>query len=313
MNSLINDGRPPELGTTGVVKPGRWLWLRSLLWLIGFTLLLAVIVGAPGEAMRRLLPKDDLVLRFAGQCLGAALAIGGYVLAVRFVERRKASELAPRAALAELSIGLLIGVLMFAAVMAILVGSGLYAIRINGAAPAWLAAGAAIESGVVEELIIRGVILRLLWRGFGPVVAFVASALLFGAGHLFNPNSSVFAAFCIAIEAGVMLGAFYALTGRLWVSIGVHAAWNFTQGYLFGAAVSGMSFGPSLATSKALPGYPHLLTGGAFGPEASLPGLLVCSSVGFAALYWAWRAGRFAPQRDPVLDHTAAAPLAIEA
>ena len=82
-----------------------------------------------------------------------------------------------------------------------------------------------------------------------------------------------------------MLGAFYALTGRLWVSIGVHVSWNFTQGYLFGAAVSGGDLGVSLATSIADPGQPLWLTGGAFGPEASLPALLVCSSVGFAALW----------------------------
>ena len=28
----------------------------------------------------------------------------------------------------------------------------------------------------------------------------------------------------------------YALTGRLWVPIGLHLAWNFAQGYIFGAA-----------------------------------------------------------------------------
>jgi membrane protease YdiL (CAAX protease family) len=37
----------------------------------------------------------------------------------------------------------------------------------------------------------------------------------------------LFAVFCISLEAGVMLGAFYALTDRLWVSIGVHIGWNF--------------------------------------------------------------------------------------
>ena len=48
----------------------------------------------------------------------------------------------------------------------------------------------------------------------------------------------------IALEAGVMLAAAYLLTGRLWLSMGIHFAWNFTQGGIFGAAVSGRSATP---------------------------------------------------------------------
>jgi membrane protease YdiL (CAAX protease family) len=173
---------------------------------------------------------------------------------------------------------------------------GLYDIQALGLAPAWISAGKAIQSGVIEELMIRAVLLRLIWRAFGPWVAFAVSAALFGFGHIANPNASVFAAVCIALEAGIMLGAFYALTGRLWLSIGLHAAWNFTQGYLFGAAVSGGDFGPSIARSTARSGVPEWLTGGAFGPEASLPGLLVCTGVGVAVMWLAWRAGHFARQ-----------------
>jgi hypothetical protein len=90
-----------------------------------------------------------------------------------------------------------------------------------------------------------------------------------------------------------MLGAFYALTGRLWVSIGVHAAWNFTQGYIFGAAVSGSDLGPSIARSAAREGVPEWVTGGSFGPEGSMPALIVCTAVGVAVLYRAWTLKRF--------------------
>ena len=67
------------------------------------------------------------------------------------------------------------------------------------------------------------------WRAFGPWIAFAVSAALFGFGHIADPNAPVFAAICIALEAGIMLGAFCALTARVWVSIGVHAAWPFTR------------------------------------------------------------------------------------
>jgi hypothetical protein len=286
-------GRTIELGDERILRPGKLLWLRSLVWLVGFTFLLALSFGPLGEALKSLIPGDHLPLQFAARTLGAVVALCVYILLVRVVENRRPSELALRPALPELLVGLLLGLAMFGATMAVLLGTGAYVTELNEAGPAWQAAGLAIESGVVEELIIRGVILRLLWRAFGPMIAFVGSAALFGAGHLPNPGSSLFAALCIALEAGIMLGAFYALTGRLWVSIGVHVGWNFTQGYLFGAAVSGGDAGPSLARSAPAAGHPEWLTGGAFGPEASLPALLVCSSVGIATLWAAWRAGRF--------------------
>jgi hypothetical protein len=73
----------------------------------------------------------------------------------------------------------------------------------------------------------------------------------------------------------------------------VHGAWNFTQGYVFGAAVSGSDFGPSLARSVAHGDASLWLSGGGFGPEASLPALLVCGAVGVATLWLAVRVGRF--------------------
>ncbi|XEB09953.1 lysostaphin resistance A-like protein [Xanthomonas sp. DAR 35659] len=226
-----------------------------------------------------------------------ATALAVYTLAVRLGEDRWPSELAPRQMVPQLALGLLLGAAMFAAVMGIMAAGGFYEIRFVAPAPAWIAVGKALQAGVVEELMLRAILLRLVWWAFGAWPAFVASALLFGVAHLGNPNATVFAAVCIALEAGVMLGAFYVLTGRLWMSIGVHVAWNFAQGYLFGAAVSGTDMGPALAHSGARAGVPEWLTGGAFGPEASLPALLVCAVVGGAVTRRAWRAGRFSGDR----------------
>src|SRR5471030_2266301 len=72
----------------------------------------------------------------------------------------------------------------------------------------------------------------------------------------------------IALEAGILLGAAYALTGRLWLPIGLHLGWNFAEGSIFGMAVSGGSQKGSLITGE-LHGS-NLLTGGVFGPEASI-------------------------------------------
>jgi uncharacterized protein len=286
---------PIVLGDRRVLKAGRLRWLRAVAWMVSLAFLIALSFGPAMEGIRTLLPKDDPRIGFAVNVTGALIALAAYVLLVRVGEDRLPDELAPTPAPSHLLVGVAIGTAMFACVMAVMAAAGFYRIDWHGLAPAWRPGGLALQAGVIEEILVRGVILRLLWRAFGPVAAFVLSALIFGAAHLANPNATIFAALCIALEAGVMLGAFYALTGRLWMSIGVHAAWNFAQGYLFGAAVSGIKAGPALAQSIARPGAPAWATGGAFGPEASLPALVVCTSVGVATLWLAYRRGCFVP------------------
>ena len=290
---------PLELGERRFVHPGPLRWLRAIGWAVALCFLVALTSLSTSEALGEWWPKASGAAQLVAQIAGALVALGVYALAVWLAEGRRPSEIAIRPMAPELVVGLLIGASMFAAVMAIMATFGLYEIQALGAAPAWVSIGKAIQSGVVEEIMIRAILLRLVWRAFGPWVAFAVSAALFGFGHIANPNATVFAALCIALEAGIMLGAFYALTGRIWVSIGVHAAWNFTQGYLFGAAVSGGDFGPAIASSTARPGFPEWLTGGAFGPEASLPGLVVCTAVGLVVMWMAWRAGHFAKRQAP--------------
>ena len=293
MTDHIRWGLPIELGNLRILREGRLRWLRATGWMVALAFIIPLAFGPAMEAVRDLLPKDHGPLQFLTRCIGAAIALGAYAVLVRLGEARNPREIAIKPALIQTLVGLGLGAAMFGTVMAAMVAFGLYDITFVGPAPAWRAAGLAIEAGVVEELIVRGVVLRLLWRAFGPLPAFLLSALLFGAGHLPNSASSVFAAICIAIEAGIMLGAFYALTGRLWVPIGVHMAWNFAQGYLFGAAVSGGDLGPAMARSTARPGMPEWLTGGAFGPESSMPALVICALVGAVTLWLAWKAGRF--------------------
>lgn len=286
--------QPLELGDRRFLHPGPLRWLRATGWALALFFLVAMTAFSTGEMLSDWWPKASGPAQLAAHVASALVGLGVYALAVWLAEGRRPSEIALRPLLPQLGVGLLIGATMFAAVMAIMAVFGLYDIRGLGAAPAWTAAAKAIQSGVVEEIMLRAVLLRLLWRAFGPWIAFTVTAALFGLGHLPNPNATLFAAVCIALEAGIMLGAFYALTGRLWMSIGVHAAWNFTQGYLFGASVSGGDFGLAIASSTARAGFPDWLTGGAFGPEASLPGVIVCTAVGLVATWMAWRAGQFA-------------------
>jgi uncharacterized protein len=94
-------------------------------------------------------------------------------------------------------------------------------------------------AGVREEIVFRGLIFRIAEESLGTVWALAISATLFGVIHLIGPNATVLGALVIIFEAGILLAAAFVLTRRLWLCIGLHVAWNFTQCGIFGVAVSG--------------------------------------------------------------------------
>jgi len=160
----------------------------------------------------------------------------------------------------------------------------------------------AIASGLFEELIFRGILFRQIEAMAGSWVALALTSAFFGAAHLANPDVTWFAAFAIAVEAGVLLGAAYMLTRRLWLAVGIHAAWNFTQGWIFSAPVSG---------GKALDGLlfthrsgPDWLTGGGFGLEASAVAMVVATTAGVVMLVLAIKRGRVIAPRWLLSDQT---------
>ena len=286
-------GVPVQLGQRRVLHPGRLLWLRAVAWLLLLFFLTAAAFGLPLQAAADLLPPGNAAAEFVGILVACAATLGCYALAVRLGEGRGASELALRPALPGLMVGAVLGLLMMTVLMGVMVVTGLYDITLVGAASAWTGLGLALQAAVTEELWMRALLLRLLWRAFGPIPAFAVAALVFGALHLANPGGTALAGINVAV-AGLMFCALYALTGRLWVPIGLHFAWNLAQGYLFGAAVSGSDLGGSIAVSTARPGTPGWLTGGTFGPEASVFALVLVGSVTVVALVLARKTGRFA-------------------
>ena len=227
-----------------------------------------------------------------GRLLSAAMIALVYWLFVRFVERRgTVVEFGWNGWLRELGAGWLGGFALFTAVIAVIALLGGY--RVLGTNPASVLLVPMVVTlctGVTEEILLRGIFFRLMERLFGSWIALVLSAALFGAAHLGNPNATFFAGFAIALEAGVMLAALYMVTRRLWAAIGLHAAWNFAQGAVYGVAVSGFAQ-EGLLRPQML--GPELLTGGAFGAEASLPAIVIDTLFGIVLLVVAYRRGNF--------------------
>jgi uncharacterized protein len=203
-------------------------------------------------------------------CVLALFVYWGFV---RLIEQRKVSELGTAGALREWAAGLGIGTLMFCATIGLIAALGGYSVLgHNGPEKLIPFIGMALMSGVVEEILLRGLFFRIMEEWLGSLVALALSAALFGALHLANPNASFAAAVAIALEAGIMLGAAYMVTRRLWLPIGLHMAWNFVQGGVFGVAVSGNKSEGFLIGKLS---GPEWISGGAFGAEASMLAVLV--------------------------------------
>lgn len=134
--------------------------------------------------------------------------------------------------------------------------------------------------GVSEELFSRGYQMRNIAEGLnlpavGPraavLISYIITSSIFGFLHLGNPNATLLSALNLAL-AGLMLGMGMALTGSLAIPIGLHITWNFFQGSIFGLPVSGGTPATSLLAVEQT-GL-AFWTGGAFGPEGGMLGVL---------------------------------------
>ncbi|RKT53644.1 CPBP family intramembrane glutamic endopeptidase [Saccharothrix australiensis] len=220
----------------------------------------------------------------------AALSLYAYVQVVRRTERRAPVEVALRGAGPAFGRGLLIGLGMFAAVILNIAFLGGYEV-LGWGSPAGATAllGFMAAAVVTEELLFRGILFRIVEQRIGTWASLALTGVLFGAAHLFNPHATLWSASAIAVEAGFMLAAAYAATRNLWVPIGVHFGWNYAQGGIFSASVSGKDAPQGLL--DGVTSGPLLLSGGEFGPEASGYSVLAGVAVTAGFLWLARRRG----------------------
>jgi len=221
----------------------------------------------------------------------AVLVLWVYRLAVLRIERRPAVELAPANAKRMIAFGFAGGLLLSAATIGILALFGGYRITGWGSLSGALTViGMMCAIAVAEEVLFRGVIFGLVQKRAGTWLALAVSAVLFGLAHLVNPGATVWGAVAIAIEAGLMLGAAYVATGSLWLPIGLHLGWNIATVAVFGTVTSGSESRGAIVTATT--SGPDWLTGGSFGPEASVIAVVVCSAAAAILLAVARRRGR---------------------
>jgi len=265
--------------------------VRILLGSVFVVATVAIIQIGSGFAAR----NPNIKYFFAVTRLPALVVVVAVLLVycgfVRWFEKRAVSELHARSALPGLVTGVALGATMFALTIGVLSLLGVYrVVGVDSCTVLWPNIMAAAVAAVSEEVLFRGIIFRITEESLGSWLSFVISALLFGAAHLLDKNANLQAGVAIALEAGVFLAAAYMVTRRLWFVIGAHFGWNFTEGGIFGAAVSGTSSPGLLKANVTGPAY---LSGGMFGVEASVVTITICFLVALAFLWRAKAKGQF--------------------
>ena len=272
-----------------------------------FLTLLLVMIAYVSCAIALMVTRNKSALTAYGAIAIASLI--AYLAGVRLIEWRPVTEFSPGRFLPEIASGLAAGTALFAAVVGVLWIAGVYQPQ------GWTSLNASIGTAFVlwvaialhEEILFRGLVYRLCCKIFGTWGAIVVSGILFSVVHGTQPGAAAIALSSVAL-AGFLFGAAFALTGRLWLPIGIHAGWNFAEGSLFGTAVSGNTFGSSLTTAKLI--GPDILTGGRFGPEASIVTVIVLLVV---TAFLLWRIVRLRRSAPPIWHAGRGAPATIAA
>lgn len=197
---------------------------------------------------------------------------------VKVIEKRSFSSIGfnKNNWLKKYSLGFLIGLAMMSIIVLILFPFGYITVEKNPIQPVGISAIASvlvilfgwIIQGATEEIVTRGWLLNVLSTKYNIGVGLLISSTLFGLMHLTNPNVNYIAVINI-ILVGLFYGLYVIKTNDLWAVCGMHSAWNFAQGNIFGFKVSGLDVSVGSLIDLNLVGS-DFVTGGIFGPEAGI-------------------------------------------
>ena len=219
---------------------------------------------------------------------------------VKFIEKRPFSSLGffKKGWLKELGRGFLIGAAQFSLVVALLLLTGTGSLElaelslepvlfILALIPFW------ILQGGTEELVTRGWLFPAVSAKSNIFIGILISSALFGALHLFNPGVTVLSIVNIILD-GIFACFLMLKYDNMWVLAGMHGAWNFVQGNIYGIQVSGQGASTSILNYSSQSSV-DLLSGGAFGAEGSIFASIVLIGC-IAYLYWSLKKENRLPQ-----------------
>ncbi|ABQ04183.1 CPBP family intramembrane glutamic endopeptidase [Flavobacterium johnsoniae] len=198
-----------------------------------------------------------------------------YILFFKKYDKRAITEFSAKGLAKNLTIGILIGFVLQSFTILVMYLNGNYSVvNINPVSFILIPFAIMFTVAIIEEILVRGIIFRIVEEKLGSYISLTISSVLFGVFHLANPHGTIISGICIT-TAGFMLGAAFIYSRNLWFPIALHFAWNFTQSGIFGAITSGNEKTSSLLEAKIH--GPEFITGGEFGPEGSIQAIVFCA------------------------------------
>lgn len=205
----------------------------------------------------------------------SASCVLSYILFFKKYDKRAVTEFAAKGLAKNLIIGTAIGFILQSLTILVIYLNGSYSvININPVSFILIPFALMFTVAIIEEILVRGIIFRIMEEKLGTYVSLTISSVLFGVLHLANPHSTLISSICIT-TAGFLMGAAFIYSRNLWMPIALHFAWNFTQSGIYGAITSGNEKTKSLLEVKIQ--GPEFITGGAFGPEGSIQAIVFCA------------------------------------
>ena len=257
------------------------LW-RDIIFVIGGILLLIIGSTILSLGVYTASESDSYLINIPIFLITAVVLLLLYNLLIRHVEANDACKIAPRKDISSIGNGLFIGFSYFIIVTVTMSLCGYY--HIKSIQFDWekqlFSFTLFFLVAVSEEIFFRGILFRMINRRWNIWAALVISALIFGGLHILNDNATLWSSIAITIEAGSLLGAAYAYSKNIWLPIGIHWIWNYTQGNILGFPVSGEDNVTSIITPEI--SGPQWLTGGSFGAEASV----IAAVIGLLISLW---------------------------
>jgi membrane protease YdiL (CAAX protease family) len=228
------------------------------------------------------------------------IALAAYWAYVRSVEKRAATEI--RFAPAGVALGLASGAALISITTLALFASGVYeVVSVRGVSAALASTACVILiAAMLEEILFRAVVFRILETALGTLPALWLQSLIFAVLHLPNIAGADAMTAITMVSSATLMGALWTMifvhTRNLWVVGTHHAAWNFAI-LLTGLPLSGVEEWRGIAPFESRYHGPDWLTGGVFGPEDSVITIGIVASCLGALICWARRRNRILAAR----------------
>ena len=246
---------------------------------IGVIVLLVAFI----EWLRSLIPdKTSLpgdVKALIAAIVEAFIAVTAYIFVFRLLDKRRIDELSGALFIKNAVMGFLAGMILQSLFILIIYLAGTFlVVHLNPVSALISPFAFALTAGFVAEIIMIGIVFRLLEQQTGTSMALLVFIILFAVLHINVKGATIISVGATAMQAGLMLPAAFVFSRNLWLPVFLHFGWDFAEPGIFCGINPSTSLTEGLLTSNI--SGSSLLTGGETGPQDSLSSLLLCLAVG---------------------------------